>query len=146
MSWRCLKEEEGITAHSPVQSRSYRSLAPLRFHAVYRGADTTHRISRLQPSSQYTLRIAASSGSGQGEWSDEVTFTTTPASPPIPSGEFFLSLLPQLTSCEVPADLQLCQTGSKLMVTWTRVDFDLPLTYDAQIRQSSSRDYQQVVW
>ena len=53
---------------------------------MYRGSGTSYRLSKLQPSSEYTVRVAAMSESGQGEWSDQVTFTTTPIPPPVPAG------------------------------------------------------------
>ena len=32
---------------------------------------------------EYTLKVAAISASGQGDWSDHVTFVTTPTHPPL---------------------------------------------------------------
>ncbi len=58
-----------------------------RFHEVYSGTAVSHRLTRLQPDTEYLMRIAATSESGQGAWSDDVTFTTTPTPPPAPTGE-----------------------------------------------------------
>ena len=59
-----------------------------RFHVVYRGTAINHRVAKLQPATDYTFRIAASSESGQGEWSDLTTFSTTPSPPRPPTGTF----------------------------------------------------------
>jgi len=50
---------------------------------VYSGTGIHHRLTRLQSDTDYTLRIAAASESGQGVWSDDVTYSTTP-NPPSP--------------------------------------------------------------
>ena len=46
----------------------------------------THRVTRLQADAKYTLKIAAVSESGQGAWSDHVTFSTAPPPPLAPTG------------------------------------------------------------
>ena len=55
-------------------------------HVVYRGSAVSYRAVKLHPSTDYTFRIAACSESGQGEWSDHVTFSTTPTPPHPPTG------------------------------------------------------------
>ena len=58
-----------------------------RFHEVYTGTAVSHRLTRLQPDTEYVMKIAAMSESGQGVWSDDVTFMTTPTTPPAPTGK-----------------------------------------------------------
>ena len=99
-----------------------------RFHELFRGNAVTFRVTRLQPDTKYTLRVAAASSSGQGEWSIPVTFTTSPAPPPAPGG------------------LELTQVSSDtLQMTWTKVVFPHPVAYEVQYRVASGNlDYQQV--
>ena len=85
-----------------------------RFQVVLEGQAVSFRIQRLQPSSQYTLRIASSSESGMGVWSDHVTYETLPLAPP------------------TPAELALRQDDDLITVSWKPVDYHLPVTYDLQ--------------
>ena len=88
----------------------------------------THRITRLQPDREYTLKVAAVSASGQGDWSDHVTFMTTPTPPVAPTG---------LVLTQVSNDA--------LQLDWQAVDFPHPLVYEAQYRvANSNQDFQQV--
>ncbi len=88
----------------------------------------SHRITRLQPDTNYALRTAAISDSGKGEWSDSVTFSTTPIHP------------------EAVAGLSLKQVESRtLKLEWEGSRYSLPLTYEAQYRSvSSNQEFQQV--
>ena len=99
-----------------------------RFHEVFHGSAVTHRITRLQPDTEYALKIAAVSPSGQGDWSDHVTFMTTPT-PPV-----------------APASVVLKQVSNDMLqLDWRAVDFPHPLIYEAQYRlANSNQDYQQV--
>ena len=56
------------------------------FRTVYQGSAATHKATRLQPATEYTFRAAAISESGQGAWSDHVTFKTLPTPPLAPTG------------------------------------------------------------
>ena len=104
------------------------SMCCCRFHEVYRGSAVTHRIVRLQPDSEYTLKIAAISESGQGEWSDRVTFLTTPIPPTAPVGIEFTQV-----------------SNSVLQLDWQAGEFPHPLIYEAQYRVANvNQDYQQV--
>lgn len=58
-----------------------------RFHEVYSGNAVSHRLTRLLSDTEYVMRVAATSESGQGAWSDDVTFMTTPSLPPAPTGK-----------------------------------------------------------
>lgn len=101
---------------------------PCRFHEVFSGTAVTHRITRLQPDSEYTLKVAAVSASGQGDWSDHVTFVTTPTPPVAPTG-VVLS----------------CLSNEALELKWQPVGFSHPLIYEAQYRAANiNQDYQQV--
>ena len=99
-----------------------------RFHEIFRGNAVTHRITRLQPDTEYILRVAASSASGQGEWSDDITFVTTPT-PPTP-----------------PADLVLKQASNEMLqLSWKPVGSTHPVIYEVQYRTANvNQDYQQV--
>lgn len=95
---------------------------------MFRGNAVTHRITRLQPDTEYTLKIASISASGQGEWSDHVTFTTAPTPPAAPTG----LVLKQVSN-------------DSLQLVWQAVDFPHPLIYEAQYRvANSNQEYQQV--
>jgi hypothetical protein len=102
--------------------------SPSSFHEVFSGISVTHRITRLQPDTEYTLKVAAVSASGQGEWSDHVTFSTTPTPPTAPLG-VALSCLSEQT----------------LELKWQSVEFKHPLVYEAQYRVANvNQEYQQV--
>ena len=76
-----------LHVHEPILALFYVLILSLgRFHEVFRGNGVTHRLARLQPDTKYTLKIAATSESGQGVWSDHVTFSTAPSPPPAPTG------------------------------------------------------------
>lgn len=96
-----------------------------RFQAVYSGQAVSHRLLKLQPASRYTLRIAASSESGQGVWSDDITFETPPMAPP------------------APTDLALRQVDDVIVISWNAVSSDLPVTYEAQVK-TPGQDFSQV--
>ena len=126
-------------------------------YVVYRGSAVSYRAVKLHPSTDYTFRIAASSESGQGEWSDHVTFYTTPTPPHPPTGiglqvcilivsyesidvsSHFPFLLPLHLS-----DVILRQTSNDVMVmSWQPVDH--PMTYEVQVRTTSpGQEFQQV--
>ena len=75
---------------------------------------------------EYTLKVAAISESGQGDWSDHVTFVTTPTPPSAPMG----LVLKQVSN-------------DTLQLDWRAVDFPHPLTYEVQYRTANSnQDYQ----
>lgn len=96
-----------------------------RFQTVFSGQAVSHRLNKLQPASQYTLRIAATSESGQGVWSDDITFETPPMAPP------------------APVNLALRQEDDVIMMSWDAVSSDLTITYEAQAK-TSGQDFSQV--
>ena len=95
---------------------------------MYQGSAVNYRISRLQPNTDYTLRIAAVSDSGQGVWSDGVTFSTTPTHP------------------DAVAGVSLTQAENRtLRLEWIEGTYSEPLMYEAQYRPlNSNQEFQQV--
>ena len=125
-------------------------------YVVYRGSAVSYRAVKLHPSTDYTFRIAASSESGQGEWSDHVTFYTTPTPPHPPTGIglqvcilsamrtlMFLPHFPVLLPLPL-SDVILRQTSNDVIViSWQPVDH--PMTYEVQVRTTSpAQEFQQV--
>ena len=95
---------------------------------MFRGSSVSHRITRLLPDTDYVFRIAAISDSGQGEWSDSATFSTTPISP------------------EPPTGVTLKQaSNTTLLLEWEGGEFSHPLSFEAQYRATNSnQEFQQV--
>lgn len=97
------------------------------FCELYRGTAAGHRLAKLAPASSYCFRIAAISESGQGVWSDHVTFETTPLPP------------------AAPIDV-LCErvSADRLQVSWAvaATPYPLPLSYELQLKLAG--DFEQV--
>ena len=91
-------------AHTPMYTHTHTST----FLVVYRGSGVNHRVTKLQQNTLYTFRIAASSVSGQGAWSDHMTSVTTPTPPlPPPSGEYTSQCVPASSmGTQVADDIQ----------------------------------------
>lgn len=105
-----------------------RSPLPCRFHEVYSGSGINHRVTRLQPDTRYTFRVAAISHSGQGSWSDYVLVKTTPAPPRAPRGLVLIQ-----------------QSDSLLQMGWEPVRSEYPVVYEVQYRMANAnQEYQQV--
>jgi hypothetical protein len=96
-----------------------------RFHTTYTGTGVGHKLQRLTPSTRYTLRIAASSESGQGAWSDLLTCETLPVGP------------------SPPLDLVMRQEGDVIMMSWEEVGHSLSVTYELQLK-IGRQDFTQV--
>lgn len=91
---------------------------------MYNGSAVAHKLQRLTPATQYSLRIAAVSPSGQGVWSDLLTCETLPPGP------------------SAPAELTLKQDGDVIVMSWEKVDYDHPVTYELQLK-SGGQDFTQ---
>ena len=81
---------------------------------MYSGSAIAHKLQRLTPNTTCTLRIAATSESGQGAWSDLLTCETLPPGP------------------SVPLDLTIRQEGDVIVMLWGEVE--QPVTYELQLK------------
>ena len=87
-----------------------------------------HRITRLLPETEYSLKIAAVSESGQGSWSNLQTFMTTPAPPMSPTGVSMMQV-----------------SNSTMQLEWRAGESPHPLIYEAQFRAANlNQEYTQV--
>ena len=84
-----------------------------------------HKLQRLNPDTKYTLRIAATSESGQGAWSDLLTCETLPPAP------------------SAPADLALHQEDDVIVMSWADVKHSQPVIYELQLKVGA-QDFTQV--
>ena len=96
-----------------------------RFHTTYTGTGVGHRLQRLTPATHYSLRIAASSDSGQGAWSDLLTCETLPTGP------------------SAPLDLVMRWEDDVIVMSWEKVSHPLPVTYELQLK-IGGQDFTQV--
>ena len=92
---------------------------------MYTGDAVTHKLQRLLPASRYTLRVAATSLSGQGAWSDLLTCETLPPGPGVPS------------------DLVIRQEDDVIVMSWDEVEHSHPVTYELQLKLGG-QDFVQV--
>ena len=83
---------------------------------MFTGSAVSHKLTRLVPASRYVLRIAASSQSGQGAWSDHLICETPPPAPPN------------------PANLVMQQEGDVIVMSWGEVGHAHPVTYELQLK------------
>lgn len=98
-----------------------------RFHTAYSGTGVGHKLQRLSPATQYSLRIATTSESGQGAWSDLLTCETLPLGP------------------NSPRELMMRQKDDVIVMSWEIVDYHQPLNYELQLKTSSGQDFIQVI-
>ena len=138
-------------------------LSSCSFRTVYRGSSTTHKATRLQTATEYTCRAAAISESGQGAWSEHVTFETLPSPPLAPTGtpqhpcmlcgNHLVRPLQHTSSLGGLFSPYICCTElvlrqvseQELLLSWAAVDYPLPLSYDVQVRTAKpGQDFEQV--
>ena len=89
----------------------------------------SHKHQRLSPATNYSLRISATSESGQGVWSDLLTCETLPVGP------------------SHPVDLVMQREGDVMMMSWKEVSHSLAVTYELQLK-IGGQDFTQVdiIW
>ena len=92
---------------------------------MYAGSAVAHKLQRLKPATKYSLRIAASSESGQGAWSDHLTCETLPPEP------------------SAPLDLSIHQEDDLIMLSWSEVKYTDPVAYEVQLK-TGGQDFTQV--
>ncbi|XP_077285751.1 miles to go isoform X2 [Arctopsyche grandis] len=100
------------------------------YQQVYQGTSFSFRVKKLQDSSKYKFRICASNDSGgQGDFSEDLEFETTPAPP---------------ATLKVPKLLELSETS--FVVEWvpSKLSTDEQLTYIVQCCRTKDQDYKQV--
>ena len=86
------------------------------FQAVYAGNEKRFKLVRLKPRTGYVIRICAANSSGEGSFSEGVSFYTLPQSPP------------------TPRDLKAEWAGDKLLISWKDQIYDT-YTYLLQFRE-----------
>ena len=122
---------------------------------MYSGTAVGHRLTRLQPDTEYIVRIAAVSESGQGAWSDDVTFMTTPTPPLAPTGRLISSnyevMLPYplaILDDSFPFFLGLVvrqESKDAMKMAWQPGgEFPHFVRYEAQVKSPLGHDFVQV--
>ena len=83
-------------------------LCSCRYALVYTGNSASHKINKLLPNMEYSLRVSATNESGRGSWSLPSTFATPPQPPATPTGKngyYFICYVPWFTGgCCVQKD------------------------------------------